>query len=524
MLSKLLKVFLKERFSLGRLFGQKISQSKVQSFLMVGLLVYAFGVTTFSNGFINYELALTLQSVDQINQLWVNLFAQLSGIGFLFGFFQAQGYLFQYKDFDLLGALPIKQTTIVTSKLMIMMIFVALFASIIALPIYVVWWIFTAPPIWHAVIFLGLFILTPIPLLIAGSIVSFVIRTITQRWLHAQVMQTIFSLLFVATFVALSTIDPQAWLPSDTFFTFQWVQDWFISAGAETNLLDWFLYVVTHLMITIGFVLIMSGPFLVINQNRQQATYQNKTKVPNKPRSVFQHFVMKEWRRFIGTSIYLLNTGFGALLMIALALGLMLFPDWLREFLIPFAIGNVEVIWIIFLLIGFMLATIYTPAISLSLEGKNFALLKTLPIQPMTIYQAKIVFNLWLMLPPLALAVIAFAIALNLPWLLVGLLLLALSLFAVLLSVFFLFVNLWFPRFDFQQEVEVVKQSLASLVAVFGGFAWLSLLGFLTLGLLVNLDILLQLITVILIEGLLIFFGYLWLQNYGKKRFETLTV
>jgi UDP-N-acetylmuramyl pentapeptide phosphotransferase/UDP-N-acetylglucosamine-1-phosphate transferase len=38
------------------------------------------------------------------------------------------------------------------------------------------------------------------------------------------------------------------------------------------------------------------------------------------------------------------------------------------------------------------------------------------------------------------------------------------------MSIFFYWVNLFFPRFDFQQDVEVVKQSMSALIAVFGGF------------------------------------------------------
>jgi hypothetical protein len=40
--------------------------------------------------------------------------------------------------------------------------------------------------------------------------------------------------------------------------------------------------------------------------------------------------------------------------------------------------------------VGFSLSTVYTPAVSLSLEGKNLATLKTLPIPALTIFKAKV--------------------------------------------------------------------------------------------------------------------------------------
>jgi ABC-2 type transport system permease protein len=41
------------------------------------------------------------------------------------------------------------------------------------------------------------------------------------------------------------------------------------------------------------------------------------------------------------------------------------------------------------------------------------------------------------------------------------------------------FINLAVPKFEFSNEVEVIKQSIASLLAVFGGFALLVTFGFL---------------------------------------------
>lgn len=523
----ILRVFIKERFSLGRLFGRKVAKSKVQSFLMVVLIIYAFGVTAISNGLINYQLALSLEANNQINQLWLNLYAQLSGIGFLFGFFQAQGYLFQYKDFDLLGALPIKQSTIVTSKLLVMMIFIYLFALIIALPIYVIWWWFINPPFWHAFLFLGLFLLTPVPLMLLGSVVSFFIRRITQRWVHANVMQTIFSILFVLTFVMLSSISPEvwlSWLPLSIPNLFLFLQDWFLLAGIQTDWLIWMLYILVHIFLIFAYVKVMSGPLLLMNQNRQLATIQANAKVPNKITSVFHHFVIKESKRFFGTAIYVLNTGFGVILMLIFSGSLLIFPETINTFFAEFEGGQVSPIWVGFFILGFMLATIYTPAVSLSLEGKNFSLLKALPVQAMTIYHAKIVFNLWLMIPPTFLAVMAMAIALQLDVMLTLLLLISLVLFSMLLSLFFLFVNLWFPRFDFQHEVEVVKQSLAALIAVFGGFAWLSILGVFALGIFGSFNLMFQLLFVIGFEAILIGVAYGWLKQYGPKRFDTLTV
>lgn len=49
---------------------------------------------------------------------------------------------------------------------------------------------------------------------------------------------------------------------------------------------------------------------------------------------------------------------------------------------------------------------------------------------------------------------------------------------SILSSLINAYVNLYMPKFDFQSEVEVIKQSIASMVGVFGGFAILISFGF----------------------------------------------
>ncbi|MDD4006263.1 MAG: hypothetical protein PHD98_03780, partial [Bacilli bacterium] len=54
---------------------------------------------------------------------------------------------------------------------------------------------------------------------------------------------------------------------------------------------------------------------------------------------------------------------------------------------------------------------------------------------------------------------------------------LAIVSFAILSSIFFAWINVFFPRFDFKSDAEVIKQSMAAFVAVFSGFGFLILEG-----------------------------------------------
>ena len=522
----LLKTFLRERLSLHRLFGQKIARSKVQSILMVGILVYAFGVTISSSTFLNYEIGLGLLQANQLSQFLFNIFGQLSSLGFLFGFFQAQGYLFQYKDFDLLGTLPIHQKVVVAAKITLMLSFVYLFALLLVIPTYGVWWYFANPGILQFFFFLPMFLVTPIPLMLLGAFVSFGIRKLTQRWLHANILQTIFSVLFIISFASFNyfsnALIPQSWLT--WFQQYDVLGQWFVSAMTTFDVLAWIGFMIIHLGILFSFIYLMSQPLLTMNQRRTMAAATENRFVPTKLKSITQHFLKKEWQRFIGTSIYFINTGFGLVMLLGAILAVIIFPEFVITTQALLGALNIHPIWLIFAVVGFTLSTVYTPAVSLSLEGKNLALIKTLPIHPWVIFKAKIFFNLCLTLPAVVLTMLiafpmfSFTI---LDWF-VGLLLLVV--FAILLSVCFLYLNLWFPRFDYHHEVEVVKQSLAALLAVFGGFGLLGGFLWLVLDPFSSFDPILQMSFILLLETVILLIAVIHLRKNATRYYQQLSI
>lgn len=512
----LLKTFLKERLSIHRLFGQKIARSRIQSILMVGLLIYAFGVTGFSSIFVSYELGLGLQAINQLSQLLFNLYGQLASLGFLFGFFQAQGYLFQYKDFDLLGTLPISQKVIVAAKLTMMLVFVFLFATIMVLPTYGVWWYLTNPSIFQLFLFIPMYLVTPIPLMLLGSFISYWIRKLTQRFIQANVLQTIFSMLFIISF-ALFSYGMNQWGPSPVLAWFESIDVfgvWFVDSITTLAVLPFLGFMGIHGLIVFGFIWFMSQPLFTLNQQRTLAPKIEHKKIPLKTKSVYRHLLVKEWRRFIGTSIYFINTGFGLVLLIGATLVALFFPNLVRDLNRTLTLIGIHPIWLIFVVVGFSLSMVHTPAVSLSLEGKNLAILKTLPIPALTIFKAKIGFNLWLTLPVVMFATLIAIPIFSLTWIESILVVMLLVLLAILLSIYFLYLNVFFPRFDYHHEVEVVKQSLAALLAIFGGFAWLGLCLWLVFVPLANLTPSLQMTVIIGIEmGMIAVMGFVLIRR-----------
>jgi ABC-2 type transport system permease protein len=336
--------------------------------------------------------------------------------------------------------------------------------------------------------------------------------------------------LFIVVFVLFTSANPfdfNGILPeflTTLILNLNFLQRWFYEAIALTNVFAWIGFMSTHTGLLILFIWFMSGPLLTLSQNRQLATFKSDARTPQQIQSLHWHLIKKEWQRFIGTSIYFLNTGFGIILLIVAALMSIFFPNTLLE-LTPFLTETgIHPFWVIFFVSAFAMSTVYTPAVSLSLEGKNLGLLKTLPLQAMTIYRAKIFFNIYLTLPAIVFATIVFGLIFSIDWFIILAGGVSLILLAIFLSIFFLFINLWFPRFDYHHEVEVVKQSLAALLSIFGGFAWLALIALLVFGLLGQWLLLHQIAIVIIIELVLIYLSWSWLKRIGEARFQALNV
>jgi ABC-2 type transport system permease protein len=106
---------------------------------------------------------------------------------------------------------------------------------------------------------------------------------------------------------------------------------------------------------------------------------------------------------------------------------------------------------------------------SISLEGKNLWILKSMPVDEKTIFMGKLGLGLVVTIPIGILSSIIIYIALGLSfvqWLVILLLTIACGMLSSTLG---LMVNLMFPKIEFKSPTEVVKQSAASGISIFAG-------------------------------------------------------
>ncbi|MDD4070530.1 MAG: hypothetical protein PHF05_08815, partial [Candidatus Izemoplasmatales bacterium] len=145
--------------------------------------------------------------------------------------------------------------------------------------------------------------------------------------------------------------------------------------------------------------------------------------------------------------------------------------DDIMSFVNLFQAENISIEPIILVMVGFIVSTVFTSAISLSLEGKNFWILKSLPIKAENVMFGKMIFNVIVVLPFALFFLFMSGIALSLNFFNVILMMVYVTSLSFLSSAVGSVVNLHFPKFNFVNETEVVKQSLGAILGMFG--TWL---------------------------------------------------
>ena len=178
----------------------------------------------------------------------------------------------------------------------------------------------------------------------------------------------------------------------------------------------------------------------------------------------------------------------------------------------------------IFVLISFAAFMTSITNSVISLEGKNINILKSIPINTKTILMSKVYAALLITTIPIIIGDIILFIRFRLS-IIEMLLLLVLSILIPLVSHFIgLIMNLKYPKLDFENSSEVVKQSTSSFLSVLIGMLLL-------LGSVLLISKLIELVNPVTL--LLIFLGaylfidivlYLYLIKVSVKEFNSLSV
>lgn len=401
-----------------------------------------------------------------------------------FTFLKANGVLFGCRDYELLTALPIRTGVVLSSRFAVMYLLNTLFSLGVMAAMGIVYFSYAPGGLSWAFWILGILLASLIPTTVA-SLAAALVAAVASRFRYSNAVMIVVSLALTFGVLALSMQIGQMG-DSMNAVTIAALGDqiagqltrlyppaaWFGRALSEQNMVMFGGFA----GISIAFYLIFAVLLSIFYQDIQNGLNAHKSSGNYRigklrGRSVLMALYQKEWSGFTSSPVYVLNMGIGALMAVA-ASAVLCF--WGPETLLGIAnIPGMEN-WFsrIFLYIPVVLLPMCnTACVSLSLEGKQVWILKSSPVQPSEVFGAKILVNLTLTLP-CALACSLFlglGIKAELPDVLI-MLVLSVAV-AFLTAVGGIWINLKFPVYEWESQIQIVKRSASSGCGMLGGLA-----------------------------------------------------
>ena len=239
----------------------------------------------------------------------------------------------------------------------------------------------------------------------------------------------------------------------------------------------------------------------------------------------------KEFGTFFKIPVFIVNAGFGLVLFIILVIMLILKLDGALASIADEETGlglakelitnNLSLI--IFALVTFTAAMTSITCSMISLKGKNISILKSLPVKTKTILMSKVYTALLITVPVLILGDIALFIKFRTNILEAFLLVLLSILMPLANDILGTIINLKYPKLDWDNPAEAIKQSTSSFIATFGGMVvaiFVISFTFAFMGKILPIWILLITTIIMVIMNVIL---YLYLSKKSVKDFDNLS-
>lgn len=410
------------------------------------------------------------------------LYTILSILMLVLSFFKAGSVLFSMKSYDIMVSLPVTKSAILISRFVTMYVTNLLFSLIVMIPGLAVHIWFAKPGISFYIISLMAVLFAPLLPLTISSILGALIKGISSRMKKKTLVETFLTVGLVVVIMVGSfrmgpkteNLDMEALKEligtltsalGNIFPPALWYHQ-----ALQGSILHFLLLLGIPALIFTLFVWILSKRFTEICTGLNATYAKHNYKLGElKAEHVLLSLFKKEMKLYFSSSLYVTNSGIGYILAVLLAGAIAVMGvDSLAEFMeMPMFLPLIHKV--LPFVLAMPLCMMSTSACTISMEGKTFWQLQVLPVKAKDIYNAKLLWNLAVAAPFYLASVVLMLIGAKpalsdaLHYFLIPLVLLA---YCIVLG---LACNLWFPKLNWDNEAQVVKQGAAVLVSMLGG-------------------------------------------------------
>ena len=456
--------------------------------------------------------------------LYFAMFAIMAfALMFIGSVFTAESQLFEAKDNELLLSMPVPPGMILLSRMAALLAMNFVFELVVALPVFVSWLQYGGASGAGILAFVVIVLVLPLFSLAVSCLFAWLVSLITSRMRNTTAVTMVISVVFMLAYFLfcfrMNSYVTQLAANGAAIAKF-FCQEIRNRNGSLADLGLTLLW--TVLPFVLAYVLLNRSFIRIVTTRRGQVKVQYEKKAM---RTSSQNAALyrRELARLTSSSGYMLNAGLGLVFELVLAVlaivkrqellaALTAIPD-LREAAAPI------------LLLACMMVSgmVFFTASSVSLEGKYYWIVRSMPVKSEKILQAKLNLSNSLSAGPALLMMLAAALALQLPAAETVLLLACQLLFVLLTANVGLMEDLRHCNLDWINETQAAKQGAGVLLSMLLNFGFVVAVGALYFFLLTNLMPTAAFLGLMLaLLAILYALTARWIKTRGAKRFETL--
>ena len=459
----------------------KRKKSTGKAVLVAILFIYILGCFFVMFGGMFYALA---EPLSMLGLGW--FYFALAGIiaaalCFIGSVFMAQQQLFNAKDNELLLSMPIPPSYILGSRMAALLLVNYAFELVVFIPVGVVWCMKLSVTAMGAVCFVLVCLLLPFLILSFTCLFAWLLALISSRLRFKTVITLVLSLAFLGLYMyavmnmqnyLLALLESSAQLAGsvEAYAYPAYALGVAIAGGDLVSLLGFAACCILPFAIVCA---LLSRFFTSVTTKRASVRIKYR-RTELKAAGTMSALLKKELRRFASNSMIILNSALGSIFLVIMGVAALIYRDRLLEVLGFMPGGSDTLAGVAVLALAFMGAMDYISSATISLEGKCLWIPKTIPVPVRTILMSKVLLNVVIALPATLIASACVAIALPMTALERLYVVLIPCIVSVFISLYGVVINLRFPKFDYINEVNVVKNSLSVCVCLFSSWGILA--------------------------------------------------
>lgn len=404
------------------------------------------------------------------------------------GIYKSGNLLFNCKDDNLLMSLPIKKSTVLFVRVFKFYVFELVYNSLFLVPAFVVYVRYVSVnATFYLISLLSIFLLPIIPIVISCLIGAFT-TSVASKFKKKNFIQIIISTVFLLGVLYISfnlekilmNLAEKATTINDLITKLYYPAGAYLKLITEFKITDLIAFIGIHALLFIALIFIGGKFYFRINSEGMKNKAGSKKNNGNyriKRRKPIFSLINKEYKKFISSPVFVTNAGFGLVLYVIGCIAICFKFDGIVNALAQSGM-EISMEWIYsnlpIIVFGFILFTAFMTSITssmISLEGKSFNILKSLPVSPVKIIFAKVLSAVIIMIPCIIIGDIILFTRFEFTTIEIFVLYLASIVLPFVSELMGILINLKYPKMDAESDTEVIKQSMSSMVSVFAGMA-----------------------------------------------------